>query len=258
MFRLFLALAGANLKLNLLILALLVFSSVASSIPAIGGISGIISGYLLTYTMGALCRAVVEAGKPEAVKELLSRCTVAEILKKANAEATAGAYLGMLVNTTIITVSSVLFFALLTVPVFTVAILNPHHLAQRLSTGHAVLYLALALLITIYIALNFLFTASVAMARGLLCDSFADALVEALKGLTPRYFLLSLKPGLWRPSVAITLIALAAVAFSAAVAVIFRLAGIPLLLAFWAVFGVLLFHANVAYHYTCMKIMGLI
>lgn len=105
-----------------------------------------------------------------------------EIMSEANKEAVLGAYLGMLINTLIIVISSIFFLSLLILPVATLAVLNPGQWKALMGTGKSTLYIIGIILLTLYIAFNFLFTASVAMAKGFLKSSFWEGFVEALKG----------------------------------------------------------------------------
>ncbi len=69
--------------------------------------------------------------------------------------------------------------------------------------------------------------------------------------------MLSLKPGLWKPGVAITFVAVCTATISVLLALLLGMLGIPVLSAFWGIMGTVLFYANIAYHYQCMRIMGL-
>ncbi len=256
MLKLFTSLITANPRLNLLIMAWIVISPLLSYLPILGGASGFLSGYILSLIMAAELSVIVEEQEPELIKEALSSMGIAELISRVNLYAVFGAYLGMLINGFIITVSSVLFFALLTLPAVGLSFLHPQ-IHQLLENGRLAIYLLFCLFLTLSIAFNFLFTAGVAMARGLISKGFLQGLAETLKGLTPRYFLLSLKPGLWKPSLALILIAVTSTLASITLAIVLGFMGLPFMSVLWAVLGLILFHANIAFHYTCLKIMNI-
>ena len=256
MLKLFTSLITANPRLNILIMVWMLVSPLLSFLPILGGASGFISGYVLSLIMAAELSVVAEEQEPELIKKALSSMGITELISRVDPYAVFGAYLGMLINGFIIAVSSVLFFSLLTVPVAGLSLLHPS-MHQLLENGRLVLYLLFCLFLTLSIAFNFLFTAGVAMAKGLISKGFLQGLAETLKGLTPRYFLLSLKPGLWKPSLALILIAVTAVLISITLATVLGLMGLPFMSVLGTVFGLILFHANVAFHYTCLKIMNI-
>ncbi|WP_068549051.1 hypothetical protein [Thermosulfidibacter takaii] len=258
MFTLFATLISSNWKLNFALFFWMLFSSYLSAIPLFGRLAGLFSGFVLSLFMAAILRIINRSSSLEDIKRELVQKDLFEIMSEANKEAVLGAYLGMLINTLIIVISSIFFLSLLILPVATLAVLNPGQWKALMGTGKSTLYIIGIILLTLYIAFNFLFTASVAMAKGFLKSSFWEGFVEALKGLTPKYFLLSLKPGLWKPSMLLTIIAVASVGVSAMIALFLGIVGLPILGVFWATMGVILFYANIAYHYTCLKIMGLL
>ena len=248
MFELFKALITANQRLNLVLFLWFLITSGSMLLPPLGG-SGLLSGYVLLLFMASVIKVVKENQDPERVKRALSEKGVWELLKETDKLAVAGAYLGMMVNTFAIGLASIIFTAFLMIPVI---------LKQIKSAEYTAIYIALVCLLALYVAFNLFFTATVAMAKGLTENDFSSALKETLKGLTPKYFLLSLKPGLWKPSVGITLITILALIISVIPAIILGMAGIPFSASFGATSGVIIFHANVAYHFTCMKIMELV
>ncbi len=251
------ALITANQRLNLMIFLWFLSTSTTFAMPVIGS-SGVVTGYILAILMAAVIMVVAEEKEPAKIKERLSSMSIWEILSKPSKMAVLGAYVGMVINTMVIGISSVVFFALSTLPVLSFAAFNPEKWKQVMGTGYTLIYLFLMLGITLYIAFNFIFTCSVAMTKGFTEKDFSRALVESLKGLTPRYFLLSLKPGLFKPSLVLTLIAVAGAMVALVMAVLMGIAGLPIASAFGAFLGVVLFHANIAFHYRCLQIMGLI
>ncbi len=258
MLSLFTALISANWRLNLLIFMLFFIPSIMEPLPVIGRLVSLASGFALALLMASIVKTISQNPSPETVKEELASKEISQLLSTINPSAVMGAYIGMLINTIVIAIASVLFTTLLLLPVATLAIFHPEQWKAILGSGKTALYVVGVVLLTLYIALNFFFTATVAMAKGFLQSDFWHGLLESLKGLTPKYFLLSLKPGLWKPTVALTLIAIFAVSGSFALAILMGLMGLPIFTAFGSLMGLILFHANIAYHYTCMKIMGLL
>ena len=257
MISLLVAMLSASWRLNLFLFVWIGFSSVLASLPVVGKLSGLVSSLVLTTIMAALLHIIEDsAGDLEKIKRKIST-ELGAYLGRVDKGAVLGAYVGMAINTVVIVVSSFLFFAATTLPVLSFALFSPEKWQQAVGTERTALYVLFMLFLTLYIAFNFFFTASVAMAKGLLTEGFWNGFKEAIRGLTPRYFLLSLKPGLWKPGVTITVVAACTATASVFLALFLGIFGIPVLSTFWGVMGTVLFYANIAYHYQCMRIMGL-